>query len=474
MTQLPSQPDRTRIERALSAARNESVWHRDLDARLTHHEPLSQSIACDLAIVGAGLTGLWTAILAREQHPDLSICLIDAHDVGYGASSRNGGFISESLTHGLSHGLAMWPDELPLLLELGRLNFREIQEFLAAEGADVELQPIGKTAVATRPHEVESLRQTHELHLAWGEDSTFLDADQVRADINSPTYLAGMRLRTGSGLVNPAKLLNALCRAALSRGVTIYTQTPVASLRESAEHVELVTPSGSVSAKRVVLATNAFTPLKSSIRHRVMPIFDHVLATRCLTDAELASLGWAEGQGVTDSGNQFHYYRKTSDNRILWGGYDANYYFGNDTSPAREQRRSSHELLAAQFFETFPTLADVTFDYAWAGLIDSTSRFTPFYEVSRGGRVGTAVGFTGLGVGSSRFAAKIILDLLWRRQTTLTALEMVRRRPIPVPPEPLRFPIIAFTRWMLTREDRSGRRGLYLKLLDRFGVGFNS
>jgi glycine/D-amino acid oxidase-like deaminating enzyme len=283
-----------------------------------------------------------------------------------------------------------------------------------------------------------------------------------------------MRLRTGSGLVNPAKLVNALARAALNSGVQIYTQTPVTSLKESASTVHLTTPLGQLSAQRVVLATNAFTPLRSSIKHRVMPIFDHVLATRVLTEAELRSVGWSENQGVTDSGNQFHYYRKTADNRILWGGYDANYYFGNDTSPAREQRRSSHELLARQFFDTFPTLADVTFDYAWAGLIDSTSRFTPFYELSRSGRVGTVVGFTGLGVGSSRFGAKVILDLLWNRETALTRLEMVRKKPVPVPPEPLRYPIIAFTRAMLTREDRTGKRGLYLKLLDLFGVGFNS
>lgn len=462
------------IARALAHAQNESVWRRDLDSQLTHHLPVRGELQFDLVVVGAGFTGLWTAILAREQHPELRIALVDARDVGYGASTRNGGFISESLTHGLAHGLAMWPDELPLLLELGRLNFQEIQAFLAAEGADVELLAIGKTAVATRAHEVESLRRAHELHQQWGEDSTFLTADEVRSDINSPTYLAGMRLRTGSGLVNPAKLINALAKAALNRGVQIFTQTPVTAMKESAASVRLTTPLGAVTAERVVLATNAFTPLRSSIRLRVMPIFDHVLATRVLTDTELASIGWSENQGVTDSGNQFHYYRKTSDNRILWGGYDANYYFGNDTSPAREQRRSSHELLATQFFETFPTLSDVTFDYAWAGLIDSTSRFTPFYELSRGGRIGTVVGFTGLGVGSSRFGAKVILDLLWKRDTTLTRLEMVRKRPIPVPPEPLRYPIIAFTRWMLTREDRTGKRGLYLRLLDRFGVGFNS
>jgi glycine/D-amino acid oxidase-like deaminating enzyme len=124
--------------------------------------------------------------------------------------------------------------------------------------------------------------------------------------------------------------------------------------------------------------------------------------------------------------------------------------------------------------ETFPSLEDINFEYKWAGLIDSTSRFTPFYDVSGTGRVGTVVGFTGLGVGSSRFGAKVILDLLWKRDTDIVKLEMVRRKPFPFPPEPARYPVVAFTRWSLTREDATGKRGLWLRLLDLFGVGFNS
>ena len=194
------------VAAALATARRESVWHRDLDFSLVRQAPLVGSVTVDVVVVGGGFTGLWTAILAKQLAPERSVAIVEAQHIGFGGSSRNGGFISESLTHGLAHGLALWPNELHTLLELGRQNFAEIQEFVRAEGGDAELVACGKTAVATRAHEVEALRQAHELHLQWGEDSTFLDAEAVQADIHSPTFLAGMRLRTGSGLVNPAKL----------------------------------------------------------------------------------------------------------------------------------------------------------------------------------------------------------------------------------------------------------------------------
>ena len=177
---------------------------------------------------------------------------------------------------------------------------------------------------------------------------------------------------------------------------------------------------------------------------------------------------------MTDAGNQFHYYRRTADDRILWGGYDAVYYFGNRTDPSREQRDRSHGLLAAQFFDTFPQLEGLRFTHRWAGLIDSTSRFTPVFGTAMAGRLGYAVGFTGLGVGASRFGARTALDLLAGRSTERTELELVRRKPVPFPPEPLRFPLVQFTRAALAREDIAGRRGLWLRTLDRFGIGFNS
>ena len=400
--------------------------------------------------------------------------LVEGRLIGHGASGRNGGFISESLTHGLAHGVELWPEELDTLLRLGRENVREIASFLASEGIDASLRMCGKTAVATRPHHLAQLRASAELHRRYGEDVTLLDAEEMRADVDSPTYLGGMRVRTGGGLLDPAALCWGLKAAALRRGVRVHEGTDVRGMRSHGSGVEVATGRGSVTAARVLLATNAYPPLIRRLRMRVMPIYDHVLVTEPLSADALASVGWAEGQGLTDVGNQFHYYRRTPDDRILWGGYDAIYYFGNRTDEAREQRDQSHALLARQFLETFPQLHGIRFTHRWAGLIDSTSRFTPVFGTALGGRVAYSVGFTGLGVAASRFGARVALDLLTGEHTERTRLQLVRRKPIPFPPEPLRYPVIQATRSALAREDASGRRGTWLRLLDTIGVGFNS
>lgn len=436
--------------------------------------PLIGQISADLVIIGGGLTGLWAAISAREADPSRSLVLLEAKSIAFGASGRNGGFISESLTHGIAHGLAIWPAELETLLRMGRENLADIAKFVEAERIDAGLRLCGKTAVATKPHQVDQLRQSTKLHQRFGEDALFLDGEQVRADVDSPTYLAGMRLRSGSGLLDPAMLCWGLKRAALKRGVLIHEATEVTGVKISGSGLAVRTPMGAVRAGQVLLATNAYPPLLRRLRSWVLPIYDHVLVTEPLSATQLTDIGWLENQGMTDSGNQFHYYRRTPDDRVLWGGYDAVYYFGNKTSAAREQRDRSHQLLANQFFDTFPQLRGLRFTHRWAGLIDSTSRFTPLIGTALDGRMAYSVGYTGLGVAASRFGALTALDLLAARSTERTSLTLVQKKPMRFPPEPLRYPTVQFTRAALAREDRTGNRGLWLRVLDRFGVGFNS
>jgi glycine/D-amino acid oxidase-like deaminating enzyme len=248
----------------------------------------------------------------------------------------------------------------------------------------------------------------------------------------------------------------------------------VTSISRDPAGVVIRTSTGRLHADKVVLATNAFRPLLRRIRSYVLPVWDHVLATDPLDAEQLASIGWDQNQGMRDSGNQFHYYRRTDDDRILWGGYDAIYYFGGKTDEGRVLRDQSHRLLADHFRATFPQLGGLRFSHRWAGAIDTTSRFTPLFGTALGGRVAYAVGFTGLGVASSRFGARVALDLLAGEVTERTELSMVRRKPVPFPPEPLTWPTVQLTRAALAREDRNGRRGRLLRLMDRFGVGFDS
>jgi glycine/D-amino acid oxidase-like deaminating enzyme len=347
--------------------------------------------------------------------------------------------------------------------------------------------------VATREHEVEWLAEADAKGREHGEESTLLDRAAVRAEVNSPTYLAGLWHRSGNATVNPARLAWGLREAALGQGVRIHEHTRVTGLRRDGDGVVLETApaagragpggaraggagaAGRLRARRVLLATNAYPPLVRSIRRYVVPVYDYVLVTEPLTDEQRGAIGWQHRQGVADSGNRFHYYRLTEDDRILWGGYEALYHFRNGMRPELEDHAPTFELLARNFAETFPQLEGIRFSHRWAGAIDTSSRFCVTFGRALGGRAAYAVGYTGLGVAATRFGAQVALDLLHDRDTEVTRLELVRSRPIPFPPEPLRYAVIQATRRALARADeRGGKRGPWLRGLDRIGAGFDS
>jgi glycine/D-amino acid oxidase-like deaminating enzyme len=239
--------------------------------------------------------------------------------------------------------------------------------------------------------------------------------------------------------------------------------------------LELRTPFGSIRAGRVALATNAFPGLLRRLGNYVVPVYDYVLMTEPLSEDQLAAIGWQGRQGLADCGNQFHYYRLTADNRILWGGYDVIYHFGNKIGAEQDQRWDTFAALAEQFFTTFPQLEGLRFSHRWGGVIDTCSRFTAFWGRAYGGRLGYVAGYTGLGVGATRFGARVMLDLLDGADNERTRLEMVRSKPLPFPPEPFRYAGIQLTRWAIDRADRNGgRRNLWLRALDKVGLGFES
>lgn len=419
----------------------------------------------DLLVVGGGFTGLWTALRAVERDAGRRVLLVEADRVAEHATGRNGGFCEASLTHGEANGLARWPEEYDELHRLGVRNLDEIEATVARLGIDCGFVRGGALAVATRPHEVAGLEP---------DEPGFLDGPAVRALVDSPTYLAGRHEPDTCALVDPARLAWGLAAAAERLGVTIVEGTRLTGLRAVSGGVEATAGGATVRARRVVLATNAFPGPLRRLRWATVPVYDHVLATEPLTDAQLASIGWDPAIGISDSGNRFHYYRVTPDRRILWGGYDAVYHYGRSIDPAHEERAATYETLARNFAATFPSLADVRFSHRWAGVIDTCTRFCAFFGTAHRGRTAYAVGFTGLGVGASRFAADTLLDLLDGRPTERTRLRMVRRRPLPFPPEPLAWIGIRLTTWSLAREDETGRRNLWLRVLDRLGLGFDS
>ena len=246
-------------------------------------------------------------------------------------------------------------------------------------------------------------------------------------------------------------------------------------LEEDGAAIVLTSGGGRVTAGRVALATNVFPSLLKRNRLMTVPVYDYVLMTEPLTDDQLDDIGWGDRQGISDLANQFHYFRLSRDNRILFGGYDAVYHYGRRVRSAYENRPETFEKLASHFFTTFPQLEGTRFTHRWAGAIDTSTQFCAFFGTARKGRVAYAAGFTGLGVAATRFAGDVMLDLLAGEQTERTELEMVRKRPLPFPPEPAAAAGINATRWSLDRADHNrGRRNILLKTLDALGLGFDS
>ncbi|MFD8583615.1 NAD(P)/FAD-dependent oxidoreductase [Streptomyces californicus] len=430
----------------------------------------------DLLVVGGGYSGLWTALIAKERDPDRDVVLIEGHEVGWAASGRNGGFCAASLTHGLANGVERWPDEIAKLEELGERNLDAIEAAVARYGIDCEFERTGEIDVATEPHQLQELREWHEEIVKLGITGVdFLDRDALRAEVDSPTFFGGLWDRRGVAMLHPAKLAWGLKRACRELGVRIYEHTRGLELARSGEGMAVRTPYGRVFARRVALGTNIFPSLVKRVRPYTVPVYDYALMTEPLTPAQLESIGWKGRQGLGDSANQFHYFRLSADNRILWGGYDAIYPYGGKLNADLDQRPETFLKLAEQFFTCFPQLSGVRFSHAWGGAIDTCSRFTAFFGTAHQGRVAYAAGYTGLGVGSTRFGADVMLDLLSGEETERTRLEMVRSKPMPFPPEPFAWAGIEITRRSLAHaDDNGGRRNLWLKTMDKLGLGFDS
>ena len=462
------------IRRSYADAEPRPFWL-DQDAAPEPEPPLEGEQEADLVVVGGGLTGLWTALLAREQDPPREVVLVEGERIAFGASGRNGGFMDASLTHGIENGVARWPDEMPELERLGRENFEAIKQTMRRHGIEAGFEQTGELAFATAPHQAEWIPEMVEAAREYGWRAESWSAERARQEVRSPTYHGAAHVPDGRAVVDPARLAWGLAAAARRAGARVYEGSRVTSLERTNGGVRATTASGSVRARRAVLATSAFPPLVRAIRRYVVPVYDYVLVTEPLGASRRESLGWPRRQGLTDLGNQFHYYRLTSDDRVLWGGYDAVYNFRNGMGPHLDERPASFELLATHFFETFPQLEGVRFSHRWGGAIDTCSRFSVMFGKALGGRAVYAVGYTGLGVAASRFGAQVALDLADGRDTERTRLGLVRGKPVPFPPEPLRWAGITLTRRALAKADRrEGRRGPWLRTLDRLGMGFDS
>jgi len=438
--------------------------------------PFEGTGEADVAVVGAGLTGLWTALFVKQLDPTAEVVVFEQEIAAYGASGRNAGMLSETVDHG--HGLAIrhfGEVEARRLACLGESNVREMTAYLNERGIDCDYEPTGRLIAALTEGQLEEARRSVATARHLGLDGyRYLSREEIRAQLDSALYLGGVQVR-GGGILDPVKLVDGLGEEAERLGVRLHERSRVESMNRAGAGVQLRTAGGILRARSAVLATSAYThQVLPPVARRFIPLYDYVLVSDPLTPAQREAIGWRERQGVTDGRSFFNYYRLTTDGRILWGTSEAAYYPGNRVDPGCDHSPSHYTALRASFRRHFPALDPLDFPYAWGGPICSTTRLTPFFGRALDGRVVYGLGYTGHGLGTTRIAGRILAHLALDRPGELLDLAMVRRKPFPYPPEPFRSWAVAGVTRALRAVDEGKRPGAVLWLLDRLGIGFSS
>jgi glycine/D-amino acid oxidase-like deaminating enzyme len=436
MNALPALPD--------------SLWSATCGA-YTPGPRLEGEAAVDVAIIGGGYTGLTTAYELRRAEPALEVAVLEAREIGYGSSGRNGSFGMTVV--GLGFGTTALIKGRDFLRRAHLYMMRAVDaldELIQREGLDCDRIRPGFLRVATTRRYLKRLRRDVALMNGLGFDDIYwLEEREVRARVESPHHL-GALWEPRLVLIHPLKLVRAERDLALRAGAQVYENSPVLRIARGAKF-RLETPQGAVTADRIAFATNAYSHLFPELRRKQVPAFTHMLSTEPLTPEQLARVGWAGREGLEDARNLIHHYRLTPDNRITMGGGPVGFTWANslygDESPAAWAEVVSH------FRATFPMLDDVRFSHRWGGPFSVTLDLNPSIGWLADRRAVYSLGCIGHGVSMSHLNAQTLRDLLLERKTDLVEGPFVARRVVPWPPEPIRTVLGHALRAYLRLED---------------------
>jgi glycine/D-amino acid oxidase-like deaminating enzyme len=423
--------------------------------------PLAGDLKVDVAVIGGGYTGLATAYHLKSADPGLQVAVLEAETAGFGASGRNGGFVITLFGSSIFLMKALHGAERVRRAHKFMVHaIAHLEAMIAEHAIDCEYERTGFLKVATTPAYVSRIRQEVELVQSLGIDGVeWVDGEWLRSRIRSPSVLGAWR-EPGCGLLNPMKWLNALSGLACAKGCLLFEGTPVASVLRQSGRFRLDTPNGTVSAEKLVYATNGYTHLIPGMRSKQMPAFVYMVATAPLTPEQRAAVGWAGREGIEDGRNFMHFYRLSRDGRILAGGGPGLVPFGKSMDHDSFPRAWDH--LERFIGETFPPLRGIAITHRWGGAFSMTPDFTPQIGVLHAGAAVFSVGCTGHGVAMTQMNGRIICDLILGRKSELTELWFVNHRSIPMPPEPVRSMVAGAVKAMMIVDDwwceRSGRR----------------
>lgn len=421
--------------------------------------PLAGDVTVNVAIIGGGFTGLWTAHFLLQAQPALKVAVVERAVVGYGASGRNGGFAMTRLSRSLHDLVNQFGVEAARSAhDAAARSIDDIGRFCAAHGVACDYEKTGFIGVAADDSQIPRVEADRRAAEALGlEDVRFIPGDELRRQIQSPLYRCGLEEKTGA-LINPAKLVRGMARVVRQQSGIVYEQTGVDRIEPTATQINIHTPHGIIHADKVVLATNAYSVQFPELQRLLIPLYSYIVLTEPLSEGQWASIGWQGRQGLEDKRTYIHYFRPTADGRILMGGEDAPYYYGSAVDAAHDRNTRVFDLLKHDLQTIYPQLKGVRFTHEWGGPIAVTSRFVPTFGTLEGGRVHYGFGYSGHGVAPTHLGGQILRDLVLDQQSELTNLCFVRAKPLPFPGEPLRYLGVNLARRSLLRQDRKGKK----------------
>lgn len=420
----------------------------------------------DVAIVGGGFVGLWTALTIRELEPDCRVAIVEQHLCGSGASGRNGGF-----------AMSWWPkigtlralcgdDEARFLGQQSEKAIFDLGEFCARHGIDAHFTQKGWLWTATSPAHVDTWNGTLAACAGLGA-APFqrLSGEEVRRRTGSPAHLAGV-FEASNATVQPYALVQGMRRVALDAGVTIFENSPVRRFEPGAS-VRLITDGGTLAADRVVLATNAWSAAIPELARLIVPVNSSVVITRPLGDT-LREIGWTGGESITDSQLMVDYYRTTRDGRIAFGKGTGALSWGSAIDGRFSEDADSIALTRADLLATYPMLDQGAISHGWSGPIDRTYDSLPVLgHLKHHPNILYGIGWSGNGVGPSRLGGRILASLALGRDDEWARSPLVGRRCKAFPPEPFRYLGGRMVRQAVIRKERAELRGRAPALLDR-------